>query len=108
MVRGGKRDGAGHPSYKPEEIGIRRSIRLTDEDYIKFKALGGAKWLREIIRTENETMILKAKKINETAIDKVNGSFYTVKCECGYSFVTNEVNRAYFCKECNILHRLEA
>ncbi len=46
--RGGTRTGAGRP--KEENTAKRRSIRLTDEDYANFLKLGGAKWLREMIR----------------------------------------------------------
>jgi len=45
---GGTRPGAGkQKSGNPEAK--TRSIRLTDAEYLKFKALGGVKWLRDIL-----------------------------------------------------------
>ncbi len=49
-MRGGKRAGAGRPVV--EDLAKRRTIRLTDADYAKFKLLGGAKWLRKKLKEE--------------------------------------------------------
>lgn len=49
-MRGGKRFGAGRPAK--DELAKRRSIRLTDADYLKFKQLGGAAWLREKLKEQ--------------------------------------------------------
>jgi len=43
--RGGKREGAGRPHT--DKPAIRRTIRLTDEDFELFNKKGGVKWLRE-------------------------------------------------------------
>lgn len=45
---GGKRAGAGAP--KKTDLAKNRCIKLTDSDWIKFRALGGAKWLRKIMQ----------------------------------------------------------
>lgn len=50
-MRGGKRIGAGRPAK--DDLAKRRSIRLSDVDYIKFKQLGGAKWLREKLKEKD-------------------------------------------------------
>jgi hypothetical protein len=34
---------------KKEHLAKRRSIRLTDADFSKFKLLGGSKWLRKLL-----------------------------------------------------------
>lgn len=47
-TRGGKRAGAGKPKTVINEA-KSRSIRLTDEQYRKFKLVGGAQWLRDIL-----------------------------------------------------------
>ncbi len=57
MTRGGNRQGAGRPkgSTKPqEEIAKKRQIRLTDSEYSKYLSLGGAKWLRPLLRGIDE------------------------------------------------------
>jgi len=43
--RGGAREGAGRPTQ--DDKAKNRTIRLTDDEYAKFKALGGAGWLRQ-------------------------------------------------------------
>jgi len=45
--RGGARKGAGAP--KKDDPAVRRSIRLNNAHWIKFKAMGGEEWLRRAI-----------------------------------------------------------
>lgn len=45
--RGGARQGAGAP--KKEAIAHAHTICMTDADWLKFKALGGVKFLRELL-----------------------------------------------------------
>ena len=47
-VRGGKRPNSGAP--KKDNPAKTRSIRLTDDDWLKFKRLGGIKWLKEYLQ----------------------------------------------------------
>lgn len=43
--QGGAREGAGRP---PLEVKAQnRTIRLTDAEYLKFKQLGGASWIKK-------------------------------------------------------------
>lgn len=50
--RGGAREGAGRPKLNEDEKAKNRTIRMTDDDYQKFKALGGAKWLNAQLNQE--------------------------------------------------------
>lgn len=50
--RGGAREGAGRPKLNEDEKAKNRTIRMTDNDYQKFKALGGAKWLNAQLNQE--------------------------------------------------------
>ncbi len=47
--RGGKRNGAGRRALSLT-VSKNRSIRLTDDEYEKFQAQGGTKWLREKLK----------------------------------------------------------
>ena len=45
---GGTRIGAGKPkATTPTKL---RSIRLNDDDWVKFREIGGVKWLRRMIK----------------------------------------------------------
>lgn len=50
--KGGKREGAGAPKKPAHLIAKHRSIRMTDELWLKFKELGGVKYLVMMIRKE--------------------------------------------------------
>lgn len=55
--RGGRREGAGRPqgSTKPETDKIKpHKISMTDLEYRTFIKLGGAKWLRPLLRQINQ------------------------------------------------------
>jgi len=45
---GGIRRGAGAPTK--EDKGKNRGIRLNDAEYDKYKLLGGAKWIKQILK----------------------------------------------------------
>ena len=45
--RGGARLNAGRPAIANKAI--TRTLRLTDEHWLKFKSLGGASWLKSIL-----------------------------------------------------------
>jgi hypothetical protein len=54
--RGGPGRGQGRkPLAKSGEIMKARPIRMTDEEWVKCKRLGGAAWVRAKIRTARET-----------------------------------------------------
>ena len=46
-TRGGSRPNAGRPTIA--EPATNRTIRLTDADWLKFKSIGGAAWLKSIL-----------------------------------------------------------
>lgn len=46
--KGGKRPNAGRPIIADKAKS--RTIRLTDDDWLKFKELGGLEWLRLILK----------------------------------------------------------
>ena len=53
--RGGKREGAGKPlGYRKENPVKPRKISMTDPEYENYLKLGGAKWLRPILRGEQD------------------------------------------------------
>ncbi|MBR3655241.1 MAG: hypothetical protein IKR34_02195 [Candidatus Gastranaerophilales bacterium] len=52
LGRGGKREGSGRPKMPEKDIAKKRQIRLTDLEYNNYLKLGGAKWLRPILRGE--------------------------------------------------------
>lgn len=54
MTRGGKREGSGRP--KLESPAKKRTIRLSDDDYMLFMELGGVKWLRLVLKNEKEKL----------------------------------------------------
>jgi len=55
MNRGGKREGAGRPTgTKKDNTTKPRKIRLTDEEYSNYLELGGARWLRPILRQKKK------------------------------------------------------
>ncbi len=39
----------GRPPVAPEDYAVAGAIRLTRSQWVKFRALGGARWLRERI-----------------------------------------------------------
>lgn len=45
--RGGARQGAGAP--KKAEVAKPCTMRLVDADWLRFKALGGVSWLKELL-----------------------------------------------------------
>jgi len=47
--RGGSRKGAGRKSIPESDKAKNRSIKLTDQDWAKFRSLGGVKWLRSLL-----------------------------------------------------------
>lgn len=47
--RGGAREGSGRPKLNANDKAKNRTIRMTDDDWQKFKALGGTKWLAKIL-----------------------------------------------------------
>jgi hypothetical protein len=57
VKHGGARAGAGAPTKT--EVAQSRTMRLTPSDWAKFQSLGGVKWLRKILRSENEKPINK-------------------------------------------------
>ena len=48
QTRGGIRIGAGAP--RKIEVAKSRTRRLIDADWVKFKELGGVKWLKRILQ----------------------------------------------------------
>ena len=54
-TRGGSRPNAGRP--KIAEPATNRTIRLTDEDWLKFKSIGGAAWLKLMLNKSHKNEI---------------------------------------------------
>ena len=53
--RGGRREGAGKPKgYRKKDPTKPRTINLTDPDYSNYIKRGGARWLRPILRGEQD------------------------------------------------------
>lgn len=50
--RGGSRAGSGRP--KVAEPVKHRTVRLSDADWMKFKSLGGAHWLRSVLNATGQ------------------------------------------------------
>ena len=54
--RGGARDGAGRPKLNANDKAKNRTIRMTDDDWQKFKLLGGAKWLINMLQPNKKSL----------------------------------------------------
>lgn len=63
------------PRPKPPSPLKPRMIRLSDEEWLAFKELGGAEWLRKMMRTKPRKYYEVFQKPEEAAVQRANKTF---------------------------------
>jgi hypothetical protein len=63
------------PRPKPQEILKPRSVRMSDSEWAAFNELGGADWLRKMMRTKPRKYYEVFKKPEEAAVQRATKTF---------------------------------